>query len=264
MYACLGVTCHLHFWQNDRGLLRATAVTRGWKGHRIRISTEEKSPAAPAGIRSRILSITSPAFLPSISNPGNLYHQFIVIGETGQCSAVSQRAERLNKVFSCFTTGRVLGQSVQRFHNGQSVGTNCSTVSQWAGCWDKVFSSFTTGRVLGQSVQLFHNGQGVGTKCSVLSQRAKCWDKVFSGFTTGRVLGQSVQLFHNGQSVGTKCSAVSQRAGCWDKLFSGFTTGRVLARLRSWPNGTPPCLLQPAAGRKETWCFTSKETIKAH
>ena len=29
MYACLGVTCHLHFWQNDRGLLRATAVTLG-------------------------------------------------------------------------------------------------------------------------------------------------------------------------------------------------------------------------------------------
>ena len=28
MYACLAVTCHLHFWQNDRGLLRATAVTR--------------------------------------------------------------------------------------------------------------------------------------------------------------------------------------------------------------------------------------------
>ena len=29
MYACLGVTCHLHFWQNDQGLLRATAVTWG-------------------------------------------------------------------------------------------------------------------------------------------------------------------------------------------------------------------------------------------
>ena len=29
---CL-VTCHLHFWQNDPGLLRATAVTRGWNGH---------------------------------------------------------------------------------------------------------------------------------------------------------------------------------------------------------------------------------------
>ena len=25
-YACLGVTCHLHFLQSDRGLLRATAV----------------------------------------------------------------------------------------------------------------------------------------------------------------------------------------------------------------------------------------------
>ena len=23
---CLAVTCHLHFWQNDRDLLRATAV----------------------------------------------------------------------------------------------------------------------------------------------------------------------------------------------------------------------------------------------
>ena len=30
----LAVTCHLHFWQNDLGLLRATAVTRGWNGYR--------------------------------------------------------------------------------------------------------------------------------------------------------------------------------------------------------------------------------------
>ena len=30
VYACLAVTCHLHFWQNDRDLLRATAVTRYW------------------------------------------------------------------------------------------------------------------------------------------------------------------------------------------------------------------------------------------
>ena len=34
VYACLGVVCHLHFWQNDRGLLHATAVTQGWNGHR--------------------------------------------------------------------------------------------------------------------------------------------------------------------------------------------------------------------------------------
>ena len=35
VYACSGVTCHLHFWQNEWGLLRATAATRGWNGHRI-------------------------------------------------------------------------------------------------------------------------------------------------------------------------------------------------------------------------------------
>ena len=44
VYAYLGVTCHLHFWQNDCGLLRATAVTKGWgggwNGHWIRVSTK--------------------------------------------------------------------------------------------------------------------------------------------------------------------------------------------------------------------------------
>ena len=34
VYACLAVTCHLLFWQNDRELLRATVVTRGWNGYR--------------------------------------------------------------------------------------------------------------------------------------------------------------------------------------------------------------------------------------
>ena len=32
--AFLAVTCHLHIWQHGWGLLRATAVTRGWKGYR--------------------------------------------------------------------------------------------------------------------------------------------------------------------------------------------------------------------------------------
>ena len=27
VYTCLGVTCHLHCWQNDRGLLHATVIT---------------------------------------------------------------------------------------------------------------------------------------------------------------------------------------------------------------------------------------------
>ena len=56
------------FRQNDRGLLRDNAVTRGWNGHRIRVSTQSElwrknSPADPAGIQTRNLSIT--ALLPT-------------------------------------------------------------------------------------------------------------------------------------------------------------------------------------------------------
>ena len=51
VYACLAVTCHLHFWQNDRDYLRATAVTRGWNGYRNksqhRKSTLEKKILPP-------------------------------------------------------------------------------------------------------------------------------------------------------------------------------------------------------------------------
>ena len=51
MYACLAVTCQLHFWQNDRDLLRATAVTRGCNGYRNksqhRKSTLEKKILPP-------------------------------------------------------------------------------------------------------------------------------------------------------------------------------------------------------------------------
>ena len=38
--ACLNTTYHLHFWQNDQGLLCATAVTHWWNGHWIRVSTQ--------------------------------------------------------------------------------------------------------------------------------------------------------------------------------------------------------------------------------
>ena len=51
VYACLAVTCHLHFWQNDRDLLCATAVTRGWNRYRNksqhRKSTLEKKILLP-------------------------------------------------------------------------------------------------------------------------------------------------------------------------------------------------------------------------
>ena len=57
VYACLAVTCHLHFWQNDRDLLRATAVTRGWNGYRNRsqnrkLTLEKKIlPPLPQGFK---------------------------------------------------------------------------------------------------------------------------------------------------------------------------------------------------------------------
>ena len=51
MYACLAVTCHLHFWQNVRDFLCATVVTRGWNGYRNksqhRKSTLEKKILPP-------------------------------------------------------------------------------------------------------------------------------------------------------------------------------------------------------------------------
>ena len=51
VYACLAVTCHLHFWHNDRDFLRATVVTRGWNGYRNksqhRKSTLEKKILPP-------------------------------------------------------------------------------------------------------------------------------------------------------------------------------------------------------------------------
>ena len=65
MYARLGVTVYLHFWQNDRNLLRASAVLERTqnKSQHIKLIDfgEENSPAASAGIRTRNFSITSPA-----------------------------------------------------------------------------------------------------------------------------------------------------------------------------------------------------------
>ena len=45
VYARLTVTCHLRFWQNDRGLLRVTAVTRGVE----RIPKQESAQKGDSG-----------------------------------------------------------------------------------------------------------------------------------------------------------------------------------------------------------------------
>ena len=53
VFACLAVTCHLHFWQNGGDLLRATAVTRGWNGYRNK-SQHRRTPCHKPIVHHRI------------------------------------------------------------------------------------------------------------------------------------------------------------------------------------------------------------------
>ena len=82
---CLGVTCHLHFCQNDRGLLPATAETRVGTDEELESaqkvnSREENSSAAPAGTRTRNLSVMTPAlYQQATSYPGYEFCQAGII-----------------------------------------------------------------------------------------------------------------------------------------------------------------------------------------
>ena len=67
MRACLAVTCHLHFWQNDRDLLRATAVTRGWNGDR------NKSQHRQLTLEKNIFDHESGALTTELSPPPKLH-----------------------------------------------------------------------------------------------------------------------------------------------------------------------------------------------
>ena len=57
---CLAVTCHLRFWQNDQGLLRATAVTRGWNRY------QNKSQHRKWTLEKKILLPLQQGFEPAI------------------------------------------------------------------------------------------------------------------------------------------------------------------------------------------------------
>ena len=64
-HMCSAVTCYLHFWQNVRHLLRATAVTQEWNRNQNKSQSqkvdpgEENYPAAPARDQSCALLIMS-------------------------------------------------------------------------------------------------------------------------------------------------------------------------------------------------------------
>ena len=55
----VAVTCHLHIWQNDRDLLRTTAVTRGWNGY------QNKSQHRKSTLEKKILPLLLQGFEPS-------------------------------------------------------------------------------------------------------------------------------------------------------------------------------------------------------
>ena len=69
VYACLGVTCHLHFSQDDRGLLRTTAVSRAWNGNRIKSRdlphVHDLQRLAPARGHDGILEVVGQSGAPS-------------------------------------------------------------------------------------------------------------------------------------------------------------------------------------------------------
>ena len=62
VFKSLTVTCPLHFWQNDRGLLSVTAVTQGWNGN------ETKSQHRKLILEKKILIISS-GFFPVLGSP---------------------------------------------------------------------------------------------------------------------------------------------------------------------------------------------------
>ena len=66
VHACLAVTCHRHFWQNDRDLLHAIAVPRWWNGYRNNNNSQHRKLTP----EKKLL----PLFLPD-SNPQYFDHE---------------------------------------------------------------------------------------------------------------------------------------------------------------------------------------------
>ena len=121
MHAYLAVICHLHFGQNDRGLLRATAVTRGWNGYRNKSQhrklTLENKILPPllrgfelATFRSQSVAPTtelSPLSVVGLSHTGSRL-RVTDRGHTGGHTGGRQRPVRSRKMVICCFTMQVL------------------------------------------------------------------------------------------------------------------------------------------------------------
>ena len=107
VYACLAVICHLHFWQNDRDLSRATAVTRGWNEYRNtsqhRKSTLEKKILPPlqqgfepATFQSRVRRSNHWAIPPPLTPPVSVDVKHHVYLLTSGCLRLVNRDKDLD------------------------------------------------------------------------------------------------------------------------------------------------------------------------
>ena len=85
----LAVTCHLNFWQNDWGLLRATAVTWGWNEY------QNKSQHWNLTLGKKILPPLLQGFEPATfrSQVRHSNHWAILKLETNECTEVFVKQE---------------------------------------------------------------------------------------------------------------------------------------------------------------------------
>ena len=137
---CLGVSCHLHFWQNDRGLLRATAVTRGWSGHRTSQHTKltlEKNILPPllpgfepVTFRSRAWRSNQRAIPAPKTNYRCRHHQ-----GTRSCSPL------LDLLTFCYITGKKIVAICRRFCRKWVQRGEILINSEWLHCNDEIISS---------------------------------------------------------------------------------------------------------------------------
>ena len=114
MYACLAVTCHLRFWQNDRGLLRATAVTRGWNGYR------NKSQHRKSTLEKKILPPLQQGFEPAtFQSRVRRSNHWAIPAIPALVSKESLHADLFNAIncCSCIMTWCVLSVKVEICHS---------------------------------------------------------------------------------------------------------------------------------------------------
>ena len=89
VYACLAVTCHLRFWQNDRGLLRAAAVTPWLQGGLSGHVNSAFFPWLQDGLSGHVNSAFFPWLQGGLSGQVNLLSNGVQGGLSGQVNLLS-------------------------------------------------------------------------------------------------------------------------------------------------------------------------------